>query len=125
MFTLNTPVPKSATMQLTAPVGVYFYEDTIACTVTTNTMKTNVCRFIGSTVIQIRSVFPNNDYTGPVTISFNAYNPPDNLQMTQSLKLEVFSDSSFQYLVALIDDGLAPRTNCNYPCLTCDPMRPD
>lgn len=50
-FTLEMPVPKTATIQLTAPVGVSFYQDSTACSVTTNIFRNDVCRIVGSTVI--------------------------------------------------------------------------
>lgn len=126
-FTLDTPVPTTAALQLTAPVGVSFSPDPTACTVTTNTFKTSLCRFNGNSVIQIRNAFADarDNYRGDVIVSFNAYNPPDNLQKTQSLKLEVFTDASFQYLIAVTSGGLDPRTSCNYPCLTCDSANPN
>ena len=58
-------------------------------------------------------------------ISFYAYNPADNLQKTPSLKFEIFTDTSFQYLIDIIDNGLSPKTQCNFPCLTCDGINPD
>lgn len=96
-FKTNNPVPKTAAMQITAPVGVSFSQDSSACTVITESYKTNLCRFNGSTVIQIRQAFADSatEYSGRVEIDFQAYNPPDNTQKTLSLKLEIYTDTSF------------------------------
>jgi hypothetical protein len=71
-FKTNNPVPKNAVMQITAPVGVSFVQDSSSCTVITDSFKSNVCRFNGSTVIQVRQAFADSpaDYSGRVEIDF-------------------------------------------------------
>ena len=89
----------------------------------TRSRQDRVCTFSGNRLIKIKNAFIDNgsaNYEGEVQISFEAINPDDNERQDETLSMTIFSDSTFEYKIDLIEGGLAPYFVCGYPCLTCD-----
>lgn len=102
-------------MKITAATGVKFKRDRSGCTLLTNKKQYNKCSFEDNDIIKISGAFSDNgrySYEGTVVIEFTAVNPSSNEDRDDSLKLEIYSDNSYEYPVDRIEKGLNPAFRC-------------
>ena len=122
-------LPHTAAFKITAPREIEIVRaDYNDCYIQTQRTVKGQCRYEGTDQLVLTrglAYFRGGYYYGDVKIVFKARNPQSNFYQGVQFKLEISLDDSFDYPIAMLDGGLAPSFECNYPCITCSPNDPD
>lgn len=122
-------MPSTTAIKVKTPQEIDIYDgDNNNCYIDSTKVVKNKCYYSGDHILEYRrglNHLGNRDYTGQITLVFEAINPPSNFYEGLNMIVEISLDDTFKYPIASIETGLATSFECNYPCISCSPNDPD